>query len=571
MKKLFSNTLNIILVVGLITVLFIIGFLAFNLLGLGNKDVIVPDFNGKTIAEVETWIKENEISAEKYVFEYQYDETIPENQLIYQSIKANDKLKDKITFVFSKGIDPSTIVVTGVPDFNTMLETEMKKWGEDNSVVMNIDYAYSDTVEKGKVISQTPVGQDFKSGDIIDVLLSKGPASQADTVVVPDTYIGYSEQDFVKTIEELGLKAVKQDKTYENKSMKDGTIYGYDSTSDGITFHKGDTVKYYLVKNTTPVSDTVIVPDTFIGLKEADFIKKIEELGLKASKQSTTYKSSKYQTGTIYAYDSTSDGITFKKGDTVKYYLVDNGDSTSDVVVVPDTYLGYSEADFIKAIEALGLKAVKQSKTYTSQKYQTGQVYIYDSTSDGITFHKGDTVKYYLVDNGSSSSDPTPTPTPTPTVEKVTLDNLVGMSEDAAKQNLTNKGLTSSSTQVYSSTVEAGKVISMSPVAGSTVDKGTNVVLTISKGPEPIAEASLLAPNFLINNYSKSSYQDTVSALTEYFNGQGFTNVSYSGISSTKSVGEIVSISVNGKTNYSAGNYPVNTPIVVQIVNETLN
>ena len=636
MKKFFSNSLNVILTVSLLTVFFIIGFLAYNLLGLGHKDIIVPDFSGKTESDVQTWIYENKISEDKYTFEYEYDEVIPEYYLIYQSVKANDKLKDTISFVFSKG---------GVPDFNTMNEEEIRKWAQDNDVVLNIDYVYSDTVEKGKVVSQTAVGSEIVKGGIIDVVLSNGPASQADTVIVPDGYIGYTEQDFVKTIQELGLKAVKQDKTYENKSMKDGSVYSYDSTSDGVVFHKGDTVKYYLVKNP---DNTVNVPDNFIGLKEADFISKIEALGLKASKQTTTYKSSKYQTGTVYAYDSTSDGIVFKKGDTVKYYLVDNGDGTSDVVVVPDnyigyteanfikaiealglktskqsktyksqkyqtgqvyaydstsdgivfkkgdtvkyylvdngdggsqtsdevvvpdTYLGYTEANFIKAIEALGLKTSKQSKTYTSQKYQTGTVYIYDSTSDGIKFKKGDTVKYYLVDNGDSNPNPNPNPNPdpTPTVETVTLDNLVGMSEAAAKQNLTNKGLNYTTSSAYSSTVEEGKVISMSPAAGTKVDKGSSVALTISLG---VQKASLLAPNFLINNYSASTYQDAVNSLTAYFNGQGFTNVTYQGVSSTKSIGQIVSISVNGDTAYTAGDYPINTPIVVQIVNQILN
>ncbi|MBR3228583.1 MAG: PASTA domain-containing protein, partial [Erysipelotrichaceae bacterium] len=519
-------------------------------------------------------------------------------------------------------------------------------WADDNKVSVNIDYSYSDTVAKGKVISQSAVSDvELRADEHIDVMISNGKSdgksTDPDAVTVPDSYIGYTEANFIKAIENLGLKAAKQTKTYENAKFADGTVYAYDSSSDGITFKKGDTVRYYLVKNSGQSSsdEKVTVPDTYLGYKETDFIAAIEKLGLKASKQSKTYTSKKYATGTVYIYDSTSDGITFKKGDTVKYYLVDNGDGSAEVVVpdtylgykeadfiaaieklglkaskqsktytsqnyadgtvyaydstsdgitfkkgdivkyylvknsgssgssetviVPDTYLGYKEADFIAAIEKLGLKASKQSKTYTSKKYATGTVYIYDSTSDGITFKKGDTVRYYLVDNkdgaGSSAGSGS---------TNVTLIDLSGKTLEEAKTWLSNNGLNVTVNEESSSSVQSGKVISMSPSAGTSVKSGSTVTLNVSKGS---SSASLLAPNFLISNYSRSTYQDTVDQLTAYFNGQGFTNVTMQGVASTKTIGQIVSVSVNGNSTYTAGDYPLDSKIVVQIVSERVN
>ena len=569
MKKFFSNTLNIVLTISLVAVLACATILAFNLLGIGKgKEVIAQDLTGKTVTEVQEWISSSKLSEDKYSFIYEYDDVIPENVLIYQSVKEGDVIKDNISFVFSKGMDPEKIVKNKitVPDFSAFTEEEIRNWGDVNKVTMNIDYVYSDTVAKGSLISQSIAAEgEVEESGSIDIVLSNGKSggNTDNTIKVPDTYLGYTEANFIKAIEALGLKPVKQSKTYKNPSYKNGTVYSYQSSSDGIIFKKGDTVKYYLVDNGSEADETVTVPDSYLGYTEANFIKAIEALGLKASKQSKTYTSQRYATGTVYAYDSSSDGITFKKGDTVKYYLVDNGDSTEEeTVIVPDSYIGYTEANFISAIKALGLNPVKQTKTYTSQRYATGTVYAYDSTSDGITFKKGDNVKYYLVDNGSGGSGSGSSST------NVTLANLVGKTQSEAESYLSSNGLNANITTAYSSSVAAGNVISMNPAAGTSVAAGSTVTLTISSGVET---APILAPNMLISNYSKTTYQDTVNALNGYFSAAGFTNVNYTGVSSTKSIGQIVSISVNGNTSYSAGNYPTNVSINVEIVNERIS
>ena len=559
MKKFFSNTLNIILTISLVTVLFIVGFLAYNYLDLGfNRKIIVPDFSNMSEKEVADWAKENKLNENQYIVTYEYDDEIPEGKLIYQSIKPNEEMTDHLKLIYSKGKDPNVIIVI---NFSSMNEEEIKKWANENAVTVNIEYEYSDDVLKGKVIRQNyEEGTKISKDKSINIIISNGKVDDAE-INVPDSYLGYSEADFVRNIEELGLKTSKQSKTYKSSKFKTGSIYAYDSTSDGNVFKKGDTVKYWLVDNEATQVEEVVVPDSYLGYTESNFIKAIEALGLKVSKQTKTYTSSKYQTGCIYAYDSTSDGITFKKGDSVKYWLVDNGDSSqNEEIIVPDSYLGYTESNFIKAIEGLGLKAAKQSQTYKSSKYQTGCIYSYDSTSDGLKFKLGDTVKYWLVNNESTTNDDT-----------VILANLLGKAYSYAQNYLNNNGLYVNKVEEYSSTVAKDHVIYMNPGVGSSVKKGSSVTLTVSKGPEPVATASILAPNFIISSYSTTSFEDTKNGLITYFSGQGFTNVSYVGISSTKTVGQIESVSVNGNTGYSAGDYPLNTPIVVQIVSTRLN
>ncbi len=68
----------------------------------------------------------------------------------------------------------------------------------------------------------------------------------------------------------------------------------------------------------------------------------------------------------------------------------------------------------------------------------------------------------------------------------VSMPNLIGMSEEDAKQTLTDLGLVCKSvSEEYSDTVESGKVCYQSYTEGSSVDEGTEIDLKLSLGPEP--------------------------------------------------------------------------------------
>jgi beta-lactam-binding protein with PASTA domain/predicted Ser/Thr protein kinase len=101
--------------------------------------------------------------------------------------------------------------------------------------------------------------------------------------------------------------------------------------------------------------------------------------------------------------------------------------------------------------------------------------------------------------------------------------NIVGADQDAAKQALIAAGVDSSQIviqQQKSDTVDAGKVISVSPNEGGTPDPGTNVTLVVSTGsatPVPdvsglditSASQALQAQGFLVAGYQQQ-YSATV-------------------------------------------------------------
>ncbi len=68
----------------------------------------------------------------------------------------------------------------------------------------------------------------------------------------------------------------------------------------------------------------------------------------------------------------------------------------------------------------------------------------------------------------------------------VKLPAAVGTDATKATTTLTKAGLKVTTSQDFSKTIAAGSVISMTPKAGRTVDKGSTVALVVSKGPPPV-------------------------------------------------------------------------------------
>ena len=561
MKKFFSSKLNLALTILLLVLIICASLL---LLDFTKKDVEAPDFANYTVTQIEDWAKDNGVE-DKLKISYEFNENIDENKVFYQSVSAGEKIEDAIEIIISKGKDPNA-PLTLIELTDSTNKTQLESWFNSNGFT-NVKYLYTlNEKPLDTVISMDKSGQVRRDEEII-VTVSCFDDQSLVTILVPD-FSSLTKEDI--SIWASGYN-VTVNYTYEAKENVAKDSFVSQNPVANTVIHTGDSVNIILAgekqEEEKPNSNSVTVPDDYLFYTEANFKQAIEKLGLVPTKSDTTYKSEGHDSGTIYSYQSSSDGITFNKGDKVIYYLVDNGDVT--IVNVPDTYLGYSEADFIKAIEALGLKASKQSKTYTSQKYKQGCIYAYDSSSDGITFKKGDTVKYYLVDNGGgSTSGGGTTPTPEPK-EKITLSNLVGKTKAEANSYCTNNGLTFNFTESSSSSVAAGNVISMSPASGTQVEKGSTVTFVISKG---VASADIADADMLIDYYSDvNNYDGACSKIKSYFTNKGFTNVTVNGVSSSKSVGVITSVSVNGNTTYSEGSYPLNTPIIIEICQTRLN
>lgn len=80
---------------------------------------------------------------------------------------------------------------------------------------------------------------------------------------------------------------------------------------------------------------------------------------------------------------------------------------------------------------------------------------------------------------------------------KLTMPNVVEKSEEEAKEMLNDAGFENVKigSYIYSENVESGKVIYQNKSAGSSVEAKTEIILTISKGPQPTTAPATAAPS----------------------------------------------------------------------------
>ena len=124
--------------------------------------------------------------------------------------------------------------------------------------------------------------------------------------------------------------------------------------------------------------------------------------------------------------------------------------------------------------------------------------------------------------------------------EQVSLASYVGLGGEQALSELTQAGFDVSPTYKFSDTVLTGLVISQTPASAPLVDKGSEITLDISKGPEFV---------FIPNVISKSSNQATLdlenNGLKVVVKGRGAKVISISPKQGSKvKVGSTVTISL---------------------------
>jgi len=123
------------------------------------------DFSKLTLAEAETWCKEN---ARRYCdIKAEYSEDIPEGELISQNFQKGEPITGDIKVRYSSGL-------IEVPDFTTI--TVHQTWCNNNDMECNIVRQYSEGVANNRLISQSvEAGSRIAKGTVIDLIFSGSP------------------------------------------------------------------------------------------------------------------------------------------------------------------------------------------------------------------------------------------------------------------------------------------------------------------------------------------------------------------------------------------------------------
>lgn len=207
----------------------------------------VPNLLGHTVEELEkdpTILGDFKLEIGETVFNEEYEK----DQICEQTPEADTKLKDgkaTITVTISGGAEELKMIdVTGWDS-----ERALKLLKDDMKLDVTEEYQYSQTIEKGYIISYSPE-EDTKleEGDEVTIVISKGKEEEKVTV---SNYVNLSLEQVKAQLELQGLKA--NVKEYYSDTYAKGKVI-WQSISEGTQVNPGTTIdlQVSLGPETTP-------------------------------------------------------------------------------------------------------------------------------------------------------------------------------------------------------------------------------------------------------------------------------------------------------------------------------
>lgn len=274
------------------------------------KSIIVPDLTTMTVEEITDWIIKNNLKIE---FEEIYDEKIETGKVIKQSIEKDSQIASDtlITVTISRG-------QIKMQNFSSLFE--FKEWANKYNIKYSESYEYSNSVEKGKVISYS-----YKENEIVDpdaVIYVKVSLGKA--ISIP-SFIGKTKSEAQSTCNNLGIKCSFKTGTYTNY---DNNVVYVQSRNVGAKVASGSTITltFSLGKPTT-WKLAILQNELSIGNADATinslrnaFASRYPGVTFKFQK----VKDNTYNSGLVSPNSPTKVGASIKQGNTYTIYIVSN-------------------------------------------------------------------------------------------------------------------------------------------------------------------------------------------------------------------------------------------------------
>lgn len=146
----------------------------------GTQEITVPDLTGKTAEEAQKALTVSGLKYAKGAAEY--SDSMEKDHVVRQDIAAGETVaKDTVvTYYLSLGSEG-----TSVPNVVGQREGAATTTLNNAGFYVNADYAPSDTVESGLVISQSPAaGEKLKDGESVNIVVSTGKTKSTYSVSV---------------------------------------------------------------------------------------------------------------------------------------------------------------------------------------------------------------------------------------------------------------------------------------------------------------------------------------------------------------------------------------------------
>lgn len=263
------------LFLGIVAVLVVgIAAIAFSVLGGGKNEISVPDVSNLSESAARSKLQEAGLKAAGQTEEITSDK-IPEGKVV----KTNPEAKA----IVQKGREVVLYISTGGRKIKMKDYTDME-YKEAVEALVKLDFKeskikkkeeYSDTVEKGKIISQTPEANSEVTPDktSVNFVVSKG----AKPIKISD-YVGMTINEALLDLANNGINESQVKQTQQESDKEAGTILSQ-TPSAGSSVTPGNTMIYFVVSSGP---NEVSVPD-FTGMSKSEAQNAAKEAGLTAN------------------------------------------------------------------------------------------------------------------------------------------------------------------------------------------------------------------------------------------------------------------------------------------------
>ncbi|MDH4145307.1 MAG: PASTA domain-containing protein [Acidimicrobiia bacterium] len=348
---------------------------------------------------------------------------------------------------------PSTAPEVSVPDAKGKPEAEATEAMKLAGLSVSVTYIDVPAGQGGKVESQDPeAGKAVKRGSRVALVVGKDAAA----VPVPDVG-GKTEDDAAKQLKDAGFVVNVR---YVDVARGTGGKVVDQSPTAGAQVNKGSSV-FLVVGRDVPA---VTVPNV-VNRSEGDATSALRDAGLVVK---VSYVDVPRGEGGAVRKQSPAAGQTADRGATVTLEV-----GRDEAAVTVPGVLGASQADATAALQQAGFTVTVVN---VEVPRGTGGKVIDQSPIGGAQVNKGSGVRLTVGKDAPG----------------VTVPDTVGRTESAARTQLEGSGLvvTVSYTEVARGT--GGKVMSQSPGAGATVDRGSTVALVVGRD-----EAGVTVPDLV--------------------------------------------------------------------------
>ena len=409
-----------------------------------------------------------------------------------------------------EGIDTSKTV--DLPDLVGMQVNDAKALLNKSSLYLSISkQTYDSSIPNDQIISQSPAkGAVVNAGDAIKVVVNR----KSKDVFVPDvTY--RTIENATQRLAAYGLKASYEYK--ENPNVAEGTVFTQ-SPKAGAAASSGDTIKL------TVSSGVSITAPQLIGLTINEAESKILRAGLYLG--STSVEKSDKPKDTVLKQNPAA-GNKVQEGSSVSL-VISGGNGTITTVAPVISYIQIEnlpnkrEYDIGEPLNTSGIRVhayytdgnsqnVTSSVSYSgfssssagtktvTVAYSTGTLsslkttftvsvragIVPTTTTRVSTTTTANSTIFSTTNATTTTTTYSTTTTATSTTTRQTVPNVVGLSESSAINAISSRGLSVSVVREYNETMANGNVIRQNPASGTTVNTGSTVTITVSRGREP--------------------------------------------------------------------------------------